>query len=126
MPPPNAPSGHLIVQAYDGIILVQVTKDRLLDPPVIAAVSAEMMGLLDRYAKPSYVLDLAKVGYLSSAMVGKLVAFYKGVVAAKGRVAISGVKPDLMPLFKITQIDKLIRFYPDAQQVILEFKRKPL
>ena len=119
-------SGHLIIQAYDRIVLVQVTKERLLDMVVINAIGAELTSLLDRYAKPSIVLDLAPVGYMSSAMVGKLIAFYKGVVGAKGRLAIAGVRPELMPLFKITQIDKLIRFYPEAQQVILEFKRKPL
>ena len=120
------PSGHLIVQSYDGIVLVQITKDRLLDPPVIAAISSELTALLDRHAKPSVVLDMSQVAYISSAMVGKLIAFYKGVVGAKGRLAIGGVKSDLMPLFKITQIDRLIRFYPDAQAAILEFKRKPL
>ncbi len=119
-------SGHLIIQAYDRIVLVQVTKDRLLDMPVINAIGAELTGLLDRHAKPSIVLDLALVSYMSSAMVGKLIAFYKGVAGAKGRLAIAGVRADLMPLFKITQIDKLIRFYPEAQQVILEYKRKPL
>jgi len=120
------PSGHLIIQSYDGIVLVHVNKDRLLDAPVITAISAELMALLDRYPKPSIVLDMSSVAYLSSAMVGKLIALYKGVIGAKGRMAIAGVRPDLMALFKITQIDKLIRFYPDAQQVILEYKRKPL
>jgi anti-anti-sigma factor len=119
-------SGHLIIQVYDRIVLVQVTKDRLLDMPVINAIGTELTGLLDRHAKPSIVLDLAPVTYMSSAMVGKLIAFYKGVMAAKGRLAVAGVRADLMPLFKITQIDKLIRFYPEAQQVILEYKRKPL
>lgn len=121
-----AASGHLIIQVYDGIVLVQVTKERLLEMPVINAIGVDLTGLLDRHARPSVVIDLAPVSYLSSAMVGKLIAFYKGVIAAKGRLAIAGVRPDLMPIFKITQIDKLIRFYPDAQQVILEFKRKPL
>ncbi|MBN8525664.1 MAG: STAS domain-containing protein [Planctomycetes bacterium] len=120
------PSGHLIIQNYDRIVLVSIAKDRLLDPPVITAISTELMSLLDRHAKPSIVLDMAQVAYLSSAMVGKIIALYKGVAAAKGRMAIAGVRADLMPLFKITQIDKLIRFYPDAQQVIMEYKRKPL
>lgn len=123
---PPTPSGHLIVQAYDGIVLVQIAKDRLLDIPVINAIGAELTALLDRYPKPSVVIDMSQVAYLSSGMVGKLIAFYKGVIGLKGRMAISGVRADLMPLFKVTQIDRLIRFYPDAQAVILEYKRKPL
>lgn len=120
------PSGHLIIQNYDRIVLVSIAKDRLLDPPVITAISTELMDLLERHAKPSIIIDMANVAYLSSAMIGKFIALYKGVVVAKGRVAIAGVRADLMPLFKITQVDRLIRFYPDAQQVILEYKRKPL
>lgn len=119
----NQPSGHLIIQAYDGIILVQITKDRLLDPPVIAAISAELTALLDRYPKPNVVIDMAPVAYISSAMIGKLIAFYKGIVGMKGRLAVGGVRADLMPLFKVTQIDRLIRFYPDAQQGIMAFRR---
>jgi anti-anti-sigma factor len=118
-------SGHLIVQAYDNIVLVQITKDRLLDMPVINAIGAEMIGLLERYPKPSIIIDMAPVAYLSSAMVGKLIGFYKAVIQAKGRLAIAGVRADIMPLFKVTQIDRLIRFYPDAQQILLEFRRKP-
>jgi anti-anti-sigma factor len=117
------PSGFLIVQAYEGIVLVKITKDRVLDPPVIAAISAELTALLERYPKPSIILDMADVAYMSSAMVGKLVAFYKGVVGMKGRLAIGGVRESLMPLFKITQIDRLIKFYPDAQQAIMLFKK---
>lgn len=120
------PSEHLIIQVYQGVILVRVEKDRVLDLPVINSIGAELTTLLDRHAKPSVVLDLGAVRYLSSAMVGKIIAFYKGVVQLKGRLAISGVGADLMPLFKITQIDRLIRFYPDAQQAILEYQRRPL
>lgn len=118
------PSGHLIVQAYEGIVLVQITKDRLLEPAVIAAIGAEMTALLDRYQKPSIIIDMAPVAYISSAMVGKLIAFYKGVTVLKGRLAIGGVRAELMPLFKVTQIDRLIKFYPDAQNAILAFKQR--
>ena len=118
-------SGHLNVQVYEGIVLVQIVRDRVLDPAVISAISSELTALLDRHPKPSVVLDMSQVAYISSAMVGKLIAFYKGVMGMKGRLAIGGVKPELMPLFKITQIDRLIRFHADAQTAILEYRRKP-
>jgi anti-anti-sigma factor len=119
-------SGHLNVQVYEGIVLVQIVRDRVLEPAVISAISSELTALLDRHPKPSVVLDLSQVAYISSAMVGKLIAFYKGVMGMKGRLAIGGVKAELMPLFKITQIDRLIRFHADAQTAIMEYRRKPL
>lgn len=126
MRPMAQPSGHLIVQVYDGIILVQIARDRVLEMAVISAISVELTALLERYPKPSVILDLSPVAYISSAMIGKLIAFYKGVMGMKGRLAIGGVRPELMPLFKITQIDRLIRFHIDVQTAILEYKRKPM
>ncbi|MEK7416037.1 MAG: STAS domain-containing protein [Planctomycetota bacterium] len=117
------PSGHLIIQVYDGVILVKITKDRVLEAAVISAISAELMGLLDRHPNPSIVLDMADVAYLSSAMIGKLIALYKAVIAHKGRLAIGGVRESLVPLFKITQIDRLIKFYPEARAAIMQFKK---
>lgn len=119
-------SGHLIVQAYDRIVLVEVRCERLLDAATIQAIAAELMALLDRYPKPSIVLDLAQVAYMSSAMLGKLVAFHKAVAGLKGRLALAGVRSALRPMFAVTQLDRLIPCYPDAQQAILEFRRRPL
>ena len=120
------PCDFLMTQAYDNIVLAKVMRERLLDAPAIASLSEDLMKLLDRYPRISLVLDLSDVGYLSSAMLGKLVALLKGVKAGKGRMAIAGVRPALKPLFTVTQLDKLMEFYPDAEQALLLYKRKPL
>jgi len=119
-------SDALFIQAYDNIVLAKITKDRLLDAGVINDIGAVLLKMLDRYAKPSVVLDLSDVGYASSAFLGKLIALYKGVTAAKGRMTITGVKPALKPLFQATKLDKMIPMADDAEQVILAYRRKPL
>jgi anti-anti-sigma factor len=116
----------LMVQRYDNIVLAKVMKDRLLDPASITALATALNAEVERTARISLVLDLAEVGYLSSAMIGKLVAVYKSVKQYKGRVALAGVKPSIMPLFKVTQLDKVFEFSPDAEQIILAWRRKPL
>jgi anti-sigma B factor antagonist len=116
----------LVVQRYDKIVLAEVKKERLLDPPSIASLGDALIAECDRTAKISLVIDLTEVGYLSSAMIGKLVAVHKAAKVSKGRVAIAGLKPALLQMFKVTQLDKLFQFAPDAQSVILEYKRKPL
>ena len=120
------PSEHLIIQAYDGIVLAKNTKERVLEAPVINALAEDLAKLVDRYPKISLVLDLADVGYLSSSFIGKLMALFKAVTAVKGRMAVGGVRPSLMPLFQVTRLDKIITFAPDAEQVIQLYKRKPL
>ncbi len=117
----------LIVQRYDNIVLAKVAKDRLLEPAAITALSDALIAEVNRAAmRPSLVLDLADVAYLSSAMIGKLVAVLKAVKGSKGRMALAGVKASIMPLFKVTQLDKLFDFSAEAEQIILAYRRKPL
>jgi anti-anti-sigma factor len=117
----------LIVQRYDNLVLAKVTKDRLLDPASITALADALLAEVNRAAmRPSLVLDLSDVSYLSSAMIGKLVAVLKAVKGSKGRMALSGVKATIMPLFKVTQLDKLFDFADDAEQLLLAYRRKPL
>ena len=112
----------LMTQAYEKIVLAKVMKERLLDAAAIASLAEGLNDLTKRYPRMSLVLDLADVGYLSSAVFGKLVALYKVVKADKGRIAICGVKPSLMPLFTVTQLDKMMQFFPDAEQAIKLYK----
>ena len=121
-----AANPSLLIQTYDGIILAEVLAERVLDAPVINAIGADLLAQMDRHARPSLVLDIGKVGYISSAMIGKLVAVSKRITAHRGRMAICGAKPTLMPIFKMVQLDKLVPFHPEAEKILLEWRRKPL
>lgn len=116
----------LHVQAYDGIVLAKVAKERLLDATAINSLGEGLTQLLDRYPKISLVLDLSEVGYLSSAVLGKLVAIHKQVKTLKGRMALAGMKPAILPLFKVTNLDKVFEIHPEAQQALIAYRKKPL
>jgi len=116
----------LMVQRYDNIVLAKVMKERLLDPPSISSLAEALNAECDRTARISLVIDMSDVGYLSSAMIGKLVAVHKAAKLGKGRVAIAGLKAPLLLMFKVTQLDKLFEFAADAEQIIQLYRRKPL
>lgn len=120
------PSDHLIIEKYDGIVLVRITKERILDASVIVPLGDELMREIDRHARLSMVLDLSGVGYMSSAFIGRLIALHKGIAAAKGRLAIAGVRPSIQPIFKAMHLDKIMTFYPEAEAAILYYRRKPI
>jgi len=119
-------SEFLDIQAYDSIVLAKITKERLLEAPVIALLGDDLLKLVDRYPRLSLILDLSDVGYLSSAFIGKLIALFKALSAAKGRMTIAGVKPSLMPLFQVTRLDKIMTFEPVVEKAIQFYKRKPI
>jgi anti-sigma B factor antagonist len=114
------------IQTIDDIVVATVTKEKLLDQATITTLHDELMAQLARHPRISLVVDLAEVGYLSSAMLGKFVALFKGVKAAKGRLAICGVKPGLKPLFSITKLDQLMDFLPDTDGAVARFRSQPL
>lgn len=120
------PSEFLDIQAYENIVLAKITKERLLEAPVIATLGEDLLKLVDRYPRLSLILDLSEVGYLSSAFIGKMVALFKALSAVKGRMTVAGVKPSLMPLFQVTRLDKIITFEPVVEKAIQYYKRKPI
>ena len=122
---PHGGSLNYDARSFEGRFFIGL--ERLLEPLVIAALADDLNAeVLRSTQRLSLVLDLADVGYLSSAMIGKLVAVNKGVKALKGRMAIAGLKPALLQMFKITGLDKLFEFAPEAEQVILAYRRNRL
>jgi len=117
------PSEFLDIQAYEKIVLAKITKERLLEAPVIALLGEDLLKLIDRYPRLSLILDLSDVAYLSSAFIGKLVALFKALSAAKGRMIVAGVRPSLMPLFQVTRLDKIMAFEPVVEKAIQLYKR---
>jgi anti-anti-sigma factor len=122
----SASCDFLMVQAYEGNVLAKVMKERLLDLATITALADALNALLDRYPRISLVVDLSDVGYLSSAMLARLVAINKKVRQFKGRMALTSVKPDILQLFKVTKLDQLFDFAADAQEILLRYRRTPL
>ena len=116
----------LHVNRYNKIVLAQIDKERILDAPAIKSLSDDLLKLVDTNPKISLVLDMSKVGYLSSQVLGKLVAVHKQVLKSKGRLAVCGVQKNVRPLFEVTKLNKVLTMFDDAQEAILLYQRKPL
>jgi anti-sigma B factor antagonist len=117
-------SEHVIIESYDKIVLAKITKERLLEPVVIGPLGAALLKEVDRHARIALVLDLSEVEYMASAFIGQLVALHKAVGVAKGRLALCGLKPSILPLIKVMNLDKIFVIYPEAQAAINLFKRQ--
>jgi anti-sigma B factor antagonist len=120
------PSAFVQVQVYKKDVLIEITKDRILDAATINEIAAAIQEVLDRVPKISLVLDLSKVTAMSSQMLGKLVAVHKEVKKGKGRLAVAGVAASMKQLFKITKLDKMLDMHDDPQKVLMTYQRKPL
>jgi anti-sigma B factor antagonist len=60
------------------------------------------------------VIDLAQVSYIDSTGIG-IVAYCFGKVSQKGaQAAVAGAKGLVLDIFKLTRLDSVIPFFPDA------------
>jgi anti-sigma B factor antagonist len=90
--------------------------DVLFMDTVMDAVAAE----LDRAAGSSWVLDLSNINYLNSAGLGLLVNIRQKVKQSRGKLAICGLSPRMLDLFKSCCLERLFTIVKTRAQALAE------
>jgi anti-sigma B factor antagonist len=86
-------------------------------------VSQQIAELIKNQKPKNLVIDFSGVKFFSSQTLGMLIDVKKKLSAQKGNVVISGINPQLYRVFKITNLDKIFKFYPDAKAAISDLKK---
>lgn len=114
-------TGLMISQA-DGITFATITTPSLTEGSAIEALSAELYKLTDEYDYKKLVVDFQHVHFLSSRMISTLTMLHKKSVAIKGKVIMCNMRPELLKVFQITKLDKLLNFADDEKKAVKKFK----
>jgi len=104
---PSAQTG-LVTTSVQEITVVNFEKTSVLDATTIGAIGNELYGLVDTQARRKLLLDFTQVKFLSSQMLGVLINLHKKLAAIEGRVILCGLKPDLLKVFTIMKLDKIL------------------
>jgi anti-anti-sigma factor len=86
----------------------------------IEAVSKNIGDLIAASYPRKIVFDFERVKFFSSQTLGLLLDVWRRAKEYGGRVAISGINPQLHRVFRITNLDKIFVFYPDRQSAVRE------
>lgn len=108
----------------DGVLLARVVAERLVDLPILDEFRDQLFAQVSARPKIRLVLDVSSVTYLSSSALGKLVAVYKKVKEGSGTMIVAGLKPALLPVFKVTSLDKVFEFHADPTAAVMDLQRK--
>ncbi len=71
------------------------------------------------------IIDLSRVRFLSSMMLGLLVDTWRRLREYGGRMRICGLQPHLMRVFRVTHLDRIFEFSPDCAQALEWFRQNP-
>ncbi len=115
-----AKSGLVISQIQD-VTIANFNSTSILETSAVEAIARELYAIIDEQARKKVVLDFHMVNFLSSQMLGVLIAMHKKSADIGGKTIICGLKPELHKIFKITKLDKLLNFAPGEEQALNSF-----
>jgi anti-sigma B factor antagonist len=86
-------------------------------------VAQKISDLIKDQSPRNIIVDFTGVKFFSSQTLGILLDARKKLSSYNGNIVISGINPQLHRVFKITNLDKIFKFYPDAQAAADDLKK---
>jgi anti-anti-sigma factor len=106
------------VEHFDAVTVIRFTDSEITDGEAAQAIGVRMSRLADSLSHHRFVVDFGSVSRMSSAMLGKLIAFHKKVKQAGGQVTLCSLAPDLYLKFQNTRLHTIFRICPNEQEAL--------
>ena len=103
------------------ITIAKFIDKKILDENNIQVIGNQLFGLIDEERRLKIILDFSNVEYLSSAALGKLITMEKKVKAAKGKLKLCCIRPEIYEVFAITKLNRLFKIVEDQERALEGF-----
>ena len=103
------------------IHLVQFKDKKILDDTVLDEIRTEVTQLIGKASGPDVLLDFSNVEFMSSAMLGLLGQLHRKISSGHGRLKMCSIRPEILTVCKITNLDKLFSIHKDAPTALATF-----
>lgn len=105
----------LEITSEESVAVVAFKTSTLSDLDGIVAASNQIKEFIDKNRPNKMVFDFEGVKFFSSQVLGLLLEMRAKLQTYNGEVVISAINPQLHRIFKITNLDKIFRFFPDKE-----------
>ena len=98
----------------DGIAVITLTGRLLLGPE-----GAELEMLVGREIEAGvrhFVFDFAHLTHIDSTGIGRCISSLNQIIQAGGQLGIAGAAGQVRDSFRVTQLDRVFRFFPDLPE----------
>ena len=118
---------NLTIQERGEVVMVTFTQTRILDENTIRAIGSEFANLtLEAAADHKLLLNFSGVDFMSSAMLGQIVRLNKQCKNDNIKLKLCSICPQVLEVFTITKLDKLIDIAPDEATALAAFSGAPV
>ena len=95
------------IEEVGDVTVAKFVDKKILDEANIQAIGNNLFALIDEDGRRKIVLDFSLVEYLSSAALGKLITMDKKAKAAKSKLRLCCIRPEIYEVFEITRLNKI-------------------
>ena len=106
------------ITSEENAAIINFTSSSISDTEGILFVAEQIKGFIERHRPKKVVFDFEGVKFFSSQLLGMLLDIRAELETYNGEVVISAINPQLHRVFRITNLDRVFRFFPDKQSAI--------
>lgn len=106
----------------EDVVVVTFNQAQILDEGTIRQIGAEFSDLTTQASgERKLLLNFGGVSFMSSAMLGQIMKLSKQAKADKVELKLSDIVPNIMEVFRITNLTKVLSIYKTEAEAIKAF-----
>ena len=108
----------LRIEESEGVTIVSFRDASVLDSVTTQRIGRALYEVVENADKRKVVLDFVSVRFLSSQTLGVLLTLRRKADKAGVNVVLASIRPELVRVFEITNLDKLFGFFDSTEDAI--------
>ena len=106
-----------------GVLVIYLQDVRIIDERRIAALGQELTELVHDTECKQIILSFNNVGFMSSAMIGKLVAFDKKCKSLDMKLRLCDIGENVDEVFKLMRLDKVFSIDKTEEEALQQLSK---
>ena len=113
---------HINIADKDDVVVVTFNQAQILDEATIRQIGSEFSDLtIQAAAERKLLVNFSGVSFMSSAMLGQIMKLSKQAKSDKIDLKLSDIAPNIMEVFKITNLTKVLSIYKTEAEALKAF-----
>lgn len=106
---------RITVEDVGDVAVVQFVDKKILDEQNIQMIGDDLFRLVDELGRRKLLLNFSNVDFMSSAALGKLIRLHQRMSQVGGKLVLCNISKDIMTVFTLTKLDKMLKIVKDEQ-----------
>lgn len=106
------------IKSTDQTAVVSLKAGSITDAEQIKKIQHRINSLVEETKPKKLIIDFQSVRFFSSQMLGMLVELRTKLQSCNTEVLISSINPQLHRVFRITNLDKIFRFFQNVEKAL--------